>query len=62
VDEFNDHELNRKYTKEFIDFAAAEFPDVPIQRINLLMRTLSRWQIGIQGGTLLGDRMKQQAK
>ncbi|XP_030853385.1 D-dopachrome decarboxylase [Strongylocentrotus purpuratus] len=58
VDNFLDQEDNRKYSKELIDFAAAEF-NVQIERINLIMQTLSRWQIGLPNGVLLGDRMKQ---
>ncbi|XP_030830533.1 macrophage migration inhibitory factor [Strongylocentrotus purpuratus] len=57
VDAFNDQEKNRKYSKEFIDYAAAEF-SIPAQRINLMMENQSIWQIGLPDGRLLGDRMK----
>ncbi|XP_071508458.1 D-dopachrome decarboxylase-like [Diadema antillarum] len=58
VDAFNDHDNNRRYSKELIDFAATEL-NVPAARVNLLMQNLSRWQIGLPDGKLLGDRMKE---
>ncbi|XP_063962286.1 uncharacterized protein LOC129271598 [Lytechinus pictus] len=57
VDAFNDQEKNREFSKDFIDYAAAEF-NIPAERINLLMENQSVWRIGLPDGRLLGDRIK----
>ncbi|XP_072172555.1 MIF-like protein mif-2 [Diadema setosum] len=57
VDAFNDHVKNRTYSKAIIDFASKEL-GVPHDRIVMTMENQSPWEIGIPGGRLLGDRMR----